>query len=186
MNRSGPLALLACFTLPFAAVAKPPEPLVLTQLGDCYLLQYKAPSLTPEAKEKAESECKACFSSEGKLKPGQQPLFELIVKDANTAPGKCKMKAVAVLPNKVQMPGNDAAFRCAVLFEANSSDCQKCVTGGGAFLEWPEGKVECATKPKGPAIAKPAECAFVGKAGKNCIQCLFEKKKWKVDSNSCE
>jgi hypothetical protein len=41
---------------------------------------------------------------------------------------------------------------------------QECVAGGGAFLE----------------------CAFAGKAGKNCIECLFQKKKWKVDSNSCE
>jgi len=173
-----------CFTLSLVAVAKPPEPLILTQLSDCMLLQYKAPSLSPEARAKVELECKPCFSSQGK--PGQKPLFELTVKDANTAQGKCTMKAVAVLPQNVQMPGNDAAFRCAGLFAANSSDCQKCVNGGGAFLEWPEGKVECATKPKGPAISKPAECVFAGKAGKDCIQCLFEKKQWKVDAKRCE
>ena len=188
MHRSSSLAVLAFLTLPLAAVAKPPvaSSLSLTQFGDCFLLESKAPSLTPEARAKVAQECKACFAAENMVKSGQKPQLEIVIKDANTAQAKCTMKAVAVLPTKVQMAGNDAGFRCAALFEKYSSECQTCVAGGGAFLEWPDGKGECATKPKGPAISKPAECAFAGKAGKDCIECLFQKKKWKVNSNSCE
>ncbi len=147
-----PLPLLASLSLPIVAVAKAPEPVTLTQLSDCYMLQYKAPSLTPEARAKAETECKACLSSENKVKPGQRAQFALTVKDESTAKGACTTKAVAVIPTKVQTPGSNAAFRCAALFEDHSSECQKCVNGGGALVEWPEGKTECASKPKGLSL----------------------------------
>jgi hypothetical protein len=186
MHRRSPLALLASLSLPIVAVAKAPEPVTLTQLSDCYMLQYKAPSLTPEARAKAETECKACLSSENKVKPGQRAQFALTVKDESTAKGACTTKAVAVFPTKVQTPGSNAALRCAALFEEHSSECQTCVNGGGAFVEWPEGKTECASKPKGPTVAKPAECTFSGAKANDCITCLFEKKKWSVASNACE
>jgi hypothetical protein len=186
MTRPSPLALLAALALPIVAVAKAPEPVTLTQLSDCFMLQYKAPTLTAEARGKVEAECKACFSSETKVKPGQQPQFGITIKDENTAKGACTMKAVAVFPTKVQLPGSNAAFRCAALFEDHSGDCQKCVNGGGAFVEWPEGKVECAAQPKGATVAKPAECTFSGKRSNDCITCRFEKKKWSVAANSCD
>lgn len=171
------------FLVTTLVVAAPPKQVDVKTAGACYQLSLTASALDAETRARLEGECKMCVPPSAK--PGEVPTFQIALEGKSKGKGTCVVKKVAMLPRAAQLPGGSAGFRCAGLFPKSSSECQTCVGGQGAWVEWADGKSECAKKPAGPAT-REAECVWAGKEQRACSDCTFEKKKWSLSASACE